>query len=76
MYVENSAELFSNLASLLIGSLYLFVLYFQAYQKTIDRLEKELKQAKAAVSESLSVSWLFHAISINEQNRTHKLLCQ
>lgn len=56
MYVENSAELFSNLATLLIGSLYLFVLYFQAYQKTIDRLEKELKQAKAAVSESLSVS--------------------
>lgn len=28
----------------------MFILYFQAYQKTIDRLEKELKQAKAAVS--------------------------
>ena len=28
----------------------MFMLYFQAYQKTIDRLEKELKQAKGAVS--------------------------
>ena len=25
-------------------------LYFQAYQKTIERLEKELKQSKASVS--------------------------
>lgn len=47
---------FPHSASLVIRSLYLFVLYFQAYQKTIDRLEKELKQAKAAVSESLSFS--------------------
>lgn len=60
---------FSDLPSLVINSLHLFVLYFQAYQKTIDRLEKELKQAKAAVSKGLSflLSWqvchfsLFHA---------------
>ena len=45
---------FSDLAALVITSLHVFVLYLQAYQKTIDRLEKELKHAKAAVNKSLS----------------------
>ena len=45
---------FFDLAALVITSLHVFVLYLQAYQKTIDRLEKELKHAKAAVNKSIS----------------------